>query len=85
MDNPLRPVQVYFGTMNVSTRYADPETVQLWCGVPEAIQPLAALARKLGGVAVVKQGEVGIDVLDALIPASALLSMARVKGGGGRA
>ena len=71
-DDPLRPVQVYFGTMNVSTRYVDADTVRLLCGVPDAIAPLAAFARQLDGVAIVKQGTAGIDIMDALIPASAL-------------
>ena len=74
-DDPLRPAQVYFGTMNVSTRYADPDTVRLLCGVPEAIEPLAAFAQQLEGVAIVKQGATGIDILEALIPVSALRAL----------
>jgi hypothetical protein len=72
VDDPLRPVMVYFGTMNVSTRYVDADTVRLLCGVPEAIEPLATFARQLDGVAIIKQGTTGIDILEALIPASAL-------------
>jgi hypothetical protein len=71
-DDPLRPVQVYYGTMDVSTRYADPETVRLLCGVSEAIELLAAFARQLEGVAVVKQGTTGLAILEALIPVSTL-------------
>jgi hypothetical protein len=66
---------VYFGTMNVSTRYVDAETVRLLCGVPEAIEPLAAFAQQLEGVAIVKQGATGLDILEALIPASALRAL----------
>jgi hypothetical protein len=72
-------VIVYFGTMNVSTRYVDAETVRLLCGVPEAIEPLAALAHQLDGVAIAKHGATGIDILEALIPASALRSVALTK------
>jgi len=75
VDDPLRPVMVYFGTMNVSTRYVDAETVRLLCGVPEAIEPLAAFAQQLDGVAIVKQGTTGIDILEALIPVSALRAL----------
>lgn len=75
VDDPLRPAQVYFGTMNVNTRYADPDTVRLLCGVPEALEPLAAFARQLEGVTIVKQGKTGIDILEALIPVSALRAL----------
>jgi hypothetical protein len=75
VDDPLRPVMVYFGTMNVGTRYVDAETVRLLCGVPEAIEPLVAFARQLDGVAIVKQGTTGIDILEALIPVSALRAL----------
>jgi hypothetical protein len=61
--------------MNVSTRYVDAETVRLLCGVPEGIEPLAAFARQLDGVAIVKHGVPGIDILEALIPASALRAL----------
>jgi hypothetical protein len=71
-DDPLRPAQVYFGTMHVSTRYADLDTVRLLCSVPEAIEPIAAFAQQLDGVAVVKQRRTGIDILEALILVSAL-------------
>jgi hypothetical protein len=30
--DPLRPAQVYFGTMNVSTQYVDADAVMLVCG-----------------------------------------------------
>ena len=72
VDHPLRPAQVYFGTMNISTRYVDADIVRLLCGVPDAIEPLAAFARQLEGVAIVKQGRTGIGILEALIPVSAL-------------
>ena len=78
-DDPLRPVMIYFGTMNVRTRYVDAETVQLLCGVPEALQPLAAFARQLGGVAIVKRGTTGIHILEALIPTSALKVLSQRK------
>jgi hypothetical protein len=54
--------------MNVSTRYIATETVQLLCGVPEAIEPLAAFARQLDGVAIVKQRTTGIAILEAHPP-----------------
>jgi len=66
--------------MNVSTRYVDAETVQLLCGVPEAIEPLATFARQLEGVAIVKHGETGIDILEALIPVSALRALLEGEG-----
>jgi hypothetical protein len=75
VDDPLRPVMVYFGPMNVSTRDVDAETVQLLCDVPEAIEPLATFAQQFEGVAIVKQGTTGIDILEALIPASALRAL----------
>jgi hypothetical protein len=78
-DDSLRPVMVYLGTMNVSTRYVDAETVRLLCGVPEAIEPLAAFAHQLDGVAIVKHGATGIDILEALIPANVLRSVALTK------
>jgi hypothetical protein len=65
--------------MNVSTRYVDAETVRLLCGVPEAIEPLAAFARQLEGVAIVKHGTTGIDILEVLTSASALRSVALTK------
>jgi hypothetical protein len=65
--------------MNVSTRYADGETVRLLCGVPEAIESPAAFARQVEGVAIGKQGETGIDILEALISVSALKTMALPK------
>lgn len=74
-DDPLRPVMVYFGTMNVSTRYVDAETVRLLCGVPEAIKPLATFARHLDGEAIVKQGTTGVSILEALIPVSTLRAL----------
>jgi hypothetical protein len=66
---------VDFGTMNVSTIYVDADTVRLLCGVPEAIEPLATFARQLDGVAIVKHGATGLDILEALIPASALRAL----------
>jgi len=63
---------MYVGMMHVSTRYADPETVRLLCGVPDAIEPLVAYARQLDGVATTKLGTTRIDILEALIPTSAL-------------
>ena len=61
--------------MNVGTRYVDADTVRLLCGVPAAIEPLAAFARQLDGVAIIKQGTTGIDILEALIPASTLRAL----------
>ena len=66
---------IYYGTMNVSTRYVDAETVQLFCGVPDAIEPLAAFARQLEGVAIVKHGVSGLNILEDLIPVSALRAL----------
>jgi len=80
VDDPLRPAQVNFGTMNVSTRYVDADTVRLLCGVPEAIEPLATFARQLDGVAIVKHGVTGIDILEALIPVSALRALLEGEG-----
>jgi hypothetical protein len=39
----------------------------------------AAFADQLGGVAVVKQGETGIDILEALVPVDAVRAVARRK------
>ena len=75
VDDPLQPAPVYFGTINVSTRYVDAETVRRLFGVPEAIEPLSAFARQLDGVAVVKHGATGTDILEALIPVSALRAL----------
>jgi hypothetical protein len=41
---------VYYGFMNVLCRYAkNPGHTHLWCGAPDAIAPLKALTRELGG------------------------------------
>jgi hypothetical protein len=54
INDPLRPALVYFGTMNVPTRYVDAGTVMLVCGYPEAIPTLEALVDQLDGVSVIE-------------------------------
>jgi hypothetical protein len=70
---------VYFGTMNISTRYVDTYTVMLVCGYPEALPTLEAFVERLNGASVIEQSPLGIPMLEGLASAEALREMAPQK------
>jgi hypothetical protein len=65
-----RPPMIYFGTMNILTRFADAETLHLVCGYSAAIPALEALVETLHGVSTVEERPSGIVMFEALIPAA---------------
>jgi hypothetical protein len=75
-DDPLRPAMVYFGTMNVFTRYMDADTVMLVCGYPEAMPTLEAFVERLDGVSVIEQSPLGIPMLEGVVSVETLRAIA---------
>jgi len=52
-DDPVRPVMLYYGSMNIYSRYAeDPAQVHAVCGDAEVAAALAVLTELFGGIVV---------------------------------